>query len=113
MGTPWRRSHELLIHAWRTGAKWTGGGGIADVLRFASIQQPDRVHPVDKPLPLLGALIVPDDRPGDLVLDPFMGGGGTLVAAKSLGRRAVGIEIEERYCEIAALRCAQEVLDVA
>jgi DNA modification methylase len=111
MGTPWRRSHELLIHAWRKGAKWTGGGGIADVLRFSSVPQTDRVHPVDKPLPLLGALIAPTTAPGDLVFDPFMGGGGALLAAKGLGRKAIGIEIEERYCEIAAQRCAQDVLD--
>lgn len=49
-------------------------------------------------------------NPGDIVLDPFMGGGTTLRVAKDLGRCAVGIEIEERYCEMAAKQLAQEVL---
>lgn len=68
-------------------------------------------HPTQKPLSLMRWSI---ERAGtDLpVLDPFMGSGTTLRAAKDLGRKAIGIELEERYCQIAAERCSQEVLDL-
>ena len=64
-------------------------------------------HPAEKPLPLMTWCL---SFAGGAVLDPFMGSGTTLRAAKDLGRKAIGIEIEEKYCEIAAKRMAQEVL---
>ena len=70
-------------------------------------------HPVPKPLGAMRWLVNKGSLPGELVLDPYMGSGTTLRAAKDLGRRAIGIEIEERYCEIAARRCSQEVLGLA
>lgn len=69
-----------------------------------------RRHPNEKPLELMNRLVLLCSLPGATVLDPFAGSGTTLRAAKDLGRRAIGIEIEERYCEIAAKRCAQETL---
>ena len=67
-------------------------------------------HPCPKPLKAWKWLLAKCSLQGESVLDPFMGSGTTLVAAKHLGRRAIGIDLEERYCEIAATRLSQEVL---
>jgi site-specific DNA-methyltransferase (adenine-specific) len=68
------------------------------------------VHPCQKPIGILTPLLGCSVPRGGLVLDPFMGSGSTLVAAKERERHAIGIEINERYCEVAAERLAQEVL---
>jgi len=70
-------------------------------------------HPTQKPLTLLSYLIRTYTNPGDTVLDFTVGSGTTLRAAKDSGRRAIGIEIDERYCEIAARRLSQEVFDLS
>lgn len=67
------------------------------------------LHPTEKPRALFKYLL--ETYPSNLTVDPYMGSGTTLRAAKDLGRKAIGIEIEEKYCEIAAKRLAQEVLD--
>ncbi len=69
------------------------------------------LHPTTKPLSLMKELVRLFSNENDRILDPFCGSGTTLVAAKDLNRRAIGIEIEEKYCEIAAKRLSQEVLN--
>ena len=70
-------------------------------------------HSVAKPMEWMNWCVGLASDAGDLVLDPFMGSGTTLRAAKDLGRRAIGIDIEERYCEVAAERCRQESLGLS
>ena len=67
-------------------------------------------HPTAKPVALMRHIIDDPRTPTGTILDPYAGSGTTLRAAKDLGRKAIGIEIEERYCEIAAKRMGQEVL---
>jgi site-specific DNA-methyltransferase (adenine-specific) len=104
---PWKPAHQEI---YVLGRGFTGHRGT-DVLSYAPVQSMaanGRVHPNEKPVDLLQALIA--KCPPGVIVDPFMGSGSTLRAAKNLGRKAVGIELEERYCEIAARRMGQEVL---
>src|SRR5690606_5164764 len=93
--------------------RWNGGGTHAvwshPIVLNRTGSDP-RLHTTQKPEPLLLELVALFSDPGDTILDPFSGSGTTLVAARRLGRRAIGIEREERYCEVIAQRLAQGAL---
>lgn len=104
---------EWIVWLQKEGAAacWNGDGYTLNVLRDSVCRGEERsIHPTQKPLSLIRELALRHSNEGDTILDPFMGSGTTLRAAKDLGRKAIGIEIEERYCEIAVKRLAQEVL---
>jgi DNA modification methylase len=68
-------------------------------------------HPTQKPEAVMRWTIMQVAPEAQLILDPFMGSGTTLRAAKDLGKQAIGIEIDERYCEMAAKRLSQQIFD--
>jgi site-specific DNA-methyltransferase (adenine-specific) len=106
-GRCWRRDWELIL------VRGTGplnGGRDSAILRY-ELRPSEFAHPCQKPLALCAYLIRKTTQQGARVFDPFVGSGTTLIAAKAEGRKAIGIEIEERYCEIAARRLAQGVFD--
>jgi site-specific DNA-methyltransferase (adenine-specific) len=105
----------------RASADWIAGeserlvAGDARSLDYCTVSVGDRParidHPAVYPVKLAAWMMRTVTADGDTIVDPFMGSGSTLAAAKYGGRRAIGIEREERYCEIAATRLAQGVLD--
>lgn len=105
MGAYWRNQHENIVFASAGQPKGMLDRGRGSVLSSKGVSATDRDHPTEKPVDLINQII--SAVPGKTILDPFMGSGTTLRAAKDLGRKAIGIEIEEKYCEIAAKRLAQ------
>lgn len=99
---------------------WATNGGLVPVegiypsalISVPTVGAGEREHVTQKPVELLNHILAVVPHQGSMtLLDPFMGSGSSLVAAKYAGHRAVGIEVEERYCEIAAKRLSQGVLD--
>lgn len=108
LSVPWKPSDQE-IYVLGTGFV---GRRDSNVLRYAPVQsmaRNGRLHPHEKPVSLMRALIE-KCPPEALIFDPFMGSGSTLLAAKQCGRRAIGIEIDERYCELAVRRFDQATI---
>ncbi len=105
----WDKTPEIQGRSFAEGEMaWCSWDAVLRIYRFAPTQM-KKVHKTQKPLGLMRWCMtqVPD---AETVLDPFMGSGTTLVAARLEGRKAIGIEISERYCEAAVKRLAQKTL---
>lgn len=109
-----RKAVAAGVHDNPGGTLYEDGGEflIRSVLRVNNMRRGPHIglHPTEKPLGILDPLISYACPPGGLVLDPFAGSGSTLVAARDSGRRAIGIEADERYCRVIARRLAQDSL---
>lgn len=101
---------ESIAYLHKQGRKsvWNGGGNHGNYV--SNLARPTG-HPTPKPLSMISSFVERFTNAGDLILDPFAGGGTTLFAARNLGRRAIGVEIDEKYCELIANRLSQEAFD--
>ena len=112
MGWHYRRSYETVLVAQKRGAacKWYDEShAVENIIRpgykgIRKIIPRDSDHPTPKPVELAAHFIALHSQDGDLILDPFAGAGWSGVAAAASARKFIGIEIDERYCEIAARR---------
>jgi len=106
---PWRPSYELI---YVSGNGWSGRRSTSVLqVPLSSHAATKAGHPTPKPVALMRMLI--EKAPEGVICDPFAGTGSTLVAAKELGRRAIGVELDPTYAELAAIRLAQDALPLS
>jgi site-specific DNA-methyltransferase (adenine-specific) len=101
MGTNYRSQHELIIYAEKGGATFPSHN-VGNVIRCP--REKAENHPTEKPVALLSTIVSASTRPEEIVIDPFMGSGGTGVACAKLGRKFIGIEFDERHFQTACRR---------
>ena len=112
-GSHYRFSHEFIIYGQRLEKqKRKFSASERDVWRIPPMNftRKEKLHQQEKPIELIKKMIENSTNKNDLILDPFLGSGTTAVAAKQLNRNFIGIEISEKYCEIARQRLRQDVL---
>lgn len=105
-GTGWESI--AYMHREDTKPAWNGGGRAGNYV-LPVVQ--NEGHPTVKPLSMVQDFVRRFTNPGDVILDPFTGSGTTLRAAIDEGRKAIGVEIDERYCELIATRISQGAFD--
>lgn len=113
LGWKYRRSYETILVGYKkgsSGSRWFDDSRkIENVIRPGAygikkiIPRSDQ-HPTVKPVELMELFIRLHTQPGDVILEPFAGSGTTLIAAKKLGRRAIGFELDQRWCDLAVNR---------
>jgi site-specific DNA-methyltransferase (adenine-specific) len=102
--------YEMAIVAHKGNGKIRGKRN-GSVWQVGKVNPGDMVHPTEKPADLISQIVLTFSDEGNIVLDPFLGSGTTAHCCKKLQRKCIGIEIEEKFCEIAARRCMQEAMD--
>ena len=112
MGMPFRNQHELCVFASKIAGK-IGDGKTANVLISAELRPELCRYPTDrqaehatpKPVALICEML--NQVPGDLIVDPFVGGGSTIIAAEQTGRKCYAMELSPAYCDVAVKRWEQ------
>jgi len=112
LGVGFKPAHELVMEFTNGVTEYQAQNG-QNVLRVPRVHASEKEHGAQKPVALLSKILQVACPAGETVIDPFMGSGSTIDAARDLGYRAIGIDLSERNCEIAARRLSQQLLPFA